>query len=61
MDYTYCNNPTDENEYIEVKNPFCYKIQNLKINRKIISFILYPYLNNTIDSIKINNEVKMRV
>jgi len=51
MDYVYCNNPTKINEKKYVKNPYCYKINNLKVNNNSISFLLYPFLSNKIDYI----------
>ncbi len=58
MDYGYCINPTDENLNIKLGNPYCYKIENLLIDKQKISFILYPFLQNKIDYITINDEPK---
>jgi hypothetical protein len=32
MDYNYCKNPIEENEKIEVKNPYCYNLKDLYID-----------------------------
>lgn len=55
MDYIYCKNPIEENENLEIKTPYCYKIDNLIINSKNISLLLNPYESNKIYEIKINN------
>lgn len=55
MDYIYCINPSEENENIELENPYCYKIDNLSIDRQNISLILYPFLENKIDHITIDS------
>jgi len=54
MDYIYCLDPKKENENIELKNPYCYKIDNLILDRQNISFILYPFLENKISNIIID-------
>jgi len=58
MDYIYCLNPIEENLNIELINPYCYKIENLNIDKLPTSFILYPFLNNKIDNIKVWNSLK---
>ena len=59
MDYRYCLNPNKENESIKLKKAYCYKIDNLIIDRQNISFILYPILQNKITNIKIWNKDKV--
>lgn len=54
MDYKYCLEPTKENENIKLINPYCYKINNLIIDRQSSSLILYPFLQNKIDNIVID-------
>lgn len=58
MDYNYCTLPTDENESKPVEIPYCYKIDNLNVDWKNISFLLHPLEKNNIDEIKIEKEAK---
>ena len=58
MDYNYCKNPIEENEKIEVKNPYCYNLKDLYIDWNKVSFTLYPFEKNKIDYIYVNNTNK---
>lgn len=55
MDKNYCLYPSEEYENIEVKTPYCYKINNIYIDWKNIWFLLHPFEKNNIDEITINN------
>lgn len=58
MDYSYCLYPEKENENKKVGTPYCYKIDNINIAWKNISFLLYPLEANKISNIYINNKEK---
>jgi hypothetical protein len=54
MDYAYCLDPIKENENIKIETPYCYKIDDLIIDRQKVSFILYPLEQNKISNIIIS-------
>ncbi|MBT3729382.1 hypothetical protein HOF65_04210 [bacterium] len=56
MDYSYCSYPSPENEKAALEVPYCYKIDNLKIDTNNISFLLHPFEKNKIDEIYINDD-----
>ena len=58
MDYYYCINPSENNEKIELKIPYCYKIKNLLIDWNNVSFLLHPFERNKINEIIVNDVIK---
>jgi hypothetical protein len=58
MDYNYCSFPNKDDEIKQVELPYCYKIDNLNISAKNISFLLFPFQKNKIDNIYIENKSK---
>jgi hypothetical protein len=58
MGSMYCIDPTDENEKLPLNEPYCYKIENMKVDLNNISFLLYPFHSNKLDEIYINNNKK---
>ena len=58
MDYAYCLDPIKENENIIVETPYCYKIDNIIIDRQNVSLILYPFEQNKISNIIIDWKIK---
>lgn len=58
MDYNYCNFPSEKEENNIVEIPYCYKIDNLNIDWKNVSFLLHPLEKNKINEIYIENQAK---
>jgi hypothetical protein len=57
MGYNYCMNPEwYDDDKIDESDDFCYKIENIQIDNKSISFLLYPNIKNKIDYIYINDK-----
>jgi len=59
MDYNYCKDPRLENAEQPVEVPYCYKIDNLLIDSKNVSFLLFPFEKNKIEEITVESEVKL--
>ncbi len=55
MDYNYCLDPSIENQNLSVELPYCYKIDNINILNKNISFLLHPSEKNKIDEIYVDS------
>lgn len=58
MDYNYCLNPIEENASLNIEVAYCYKIDNLNLSWKNLSFLLHPFENNKIDEIILDWEIK---
>lgn len=58
MDYNYCILPDEKTNNIVVELPYCYKIENLNIDWRNISFLLHPFEENKIDEISIEDKSK---
>lgn len=55
MDYNYCQTPNSENDTSNIEIPYCYKVENINIDWKNVSFLLFPLDKNKIDEIVIEN------
>lgn len=53
-DYNHCINPNILSEN-QSRDGYCYKINNLEINWNNLLFYLFPYDNNKLNNIKVNN------
>ncbi len=58
MWYNYCVNPEIYNEEVfwDEWEDYCYKVENIWIDNKNLSFILYPFEKNKIDYIYLDNQ-----